>query len=145
VISAEASRSWRWSTAGVVYLGIVGGAAMILIGGISRDSNSVPLLVIGSWWIGMGLVGIWQWRQVAREVRLEGERISFVFPAKTLTMPAADILGIRRARGDVNHWMWLRVQTNGYGTIRVAARLRGLVDVLAALRRLNPRVTYPDF
>jgi hypothetical protein len=93
----------------------------------------------------MGLGGAWQWRQVAREVRLEGERISFVFPGKELTMPAADILEIQRARGDMNHWLWLRFRTESHGTIKVAARLRGLLDFLSELRRLNPRVTYPDF
>jgi hypothetical protein len=118
---------------------------MLLIAAISRDSNSVPLLVFGSWWIAMGLVGVWQWRRVAREVRVEDERITFVFSAKELTMPATDVIEIRRPRWDMNHWMWLRFHTKSQGTIRVAARLRGLVDLLADLRRLNPRVTYPDF
>ena len=45
----------------------------------------------------------------------------------------------------MNHWLWLRFHTQSHGTIRVAARLRGLVDLLAELRRLNPRVMYPDF
>ena len=85
------------------------------------------------------------WRRVAREVRLEDERISFIFPAEVLTIPAADIIEIRRARGDINHWLWLRIRTTSHGTIRVAARLRGLLDLLSELRRLNPHVTFPDF
>jgi hypothetical protein len=118
---------------------------MFLVAAISQDSNSVPLIVIGSFWIAMGLVGVWQWPRVAREVRLEDERITFVFPAKELTIPATEVIEIRRARGDMNHWLWLRIQTTSHGTIRVAARLRGLVDLLSELRRLNPRVLYPDF
>ncbi len=142
---AQASRSWRWFVALGVYVGLAGGALMLLIAAISRDSNSVPLLVFGSWWIAMGLVGVWQWRRVAREVRVEDERISFIFPAKELTMPTADVIEIRRPWWDMNHWMWLRFHTKSHGTIRVAARLRGLVDLLSELRRLNPGVTYPDF
>ena len=117
---------------------------MLVGAAVSRGSSAVPVLVIGSFWTAIGLAGVWQWRRVAREVRLEHERISFGFPAKELTIPAADIVQIRRARGDMNHWLWLRVETKSHGTIKVAARLRGLVDLLAELRRLNPRVTYPD-
>jgi hypothetical protein len=36
-------------------------------------------------------------------------------------------------------------RTQSHGTVKVAARLRGLIDLLAELRRLNPRVTYTDF
>jgi hypothetical protein len=118
---------------------------LLLIAAISQDSNSVPLLVIGSSWIAMGLGGVWQLRRVAREVRLEDERITFSFPAKELTMPAADVIEIRYPRWDTSHLMWLRFQTQSHGRVKVAARLRGLVDLLAELRRLNPRVTYPDF
>jgi hypothetical protein len=32
-----------------------------------------------------------------------------------------------------------------HGTIKVAARLRGLFELLSELRRLNPQVKYPDF
>jgi len=128
-----------------VYLPIVGGALMFLVAAISQDSNSVPLLVVGSFWVAIGLAGVWQRPRVAREVRLEDERITFIFPSKELTIPAADVIEIRRARGDLNHWLWLRIQTTSHGTIRVAARLRGLVDLLSELRRLNPRVMYPDF
>ena len=117
---------------------------MLLAAAVSRGSGSLPLLVIGGFWLALGLVGVWQWRRVAREVRLEHERVSFSFPAKELTIPATDIIQIRRARGDMNHWTWLRFDTKSHGTIKVAARLRGLVDLLAELRRLNPRVTYPD-
>lgn len=128
-----------------MYLPIVGGALMFLVAAISQDSNSVPLLVVGSFWVAIGLAGVWQRPRVAREVRLEDERITFIFPSKELTIPAADVIEIRRARGDLNHWLWLRIQTTSHGTIRVAARLRGLVDLLSELRRLNPRVMYPDF
>jgi hypothetical protein len=83
--------------------------------------------------------------RVAREVQLEGERITFVFPAKELTMPAADVLEIRRACWDMHHLLWLRFHTKSHGTIKVAARLRGLFDLLSEFRRLNPSVTYPDF
>jgi hypothetical protein len=145
VISARADRSWRLYQAVGVYLPIVGGALMFLVAAISQDSNSVPLLVIGSFWVAIGLAGVWQRPRVAREVRLEDERITFIFPSKELTIPAADVIEIRRARGDLNHWLWLRIQTTSHGTIRVAARLRGLVDLFSELRRLNPRVMYPDF
>jgi hypothetical protein len=126
-------------------LSLGGGALMLLVAAIGQDSNSVPLLLIGSWWIAMGLGGVWQWPRVAREVRLEDERITFVFPRNELTMPAAEIIKIRRPRLDINHVTWLRFQTQRHGTVKVAARLRGVVDLLAELRRLNPSVTYPDF
>lgn len=125
-------------------VGLVGGTLIVLVAASTRDSNSVPLLVIGAWWIAVGLAGVWQWRRVAREVRLEGDRVSFVFQSNEVTMPASDLIEIRRARGDVNRWLWLRVRTRSHGTIRVAARLRGLVDLLSELRRLNPGVTFPD-
>jgi hypothetical protein len=145
VISARADRSWRWYQAVSTYLPLVGGVLMFLGAAISQDSNSVPLLVIGGFWVAMGLAGVWQWPRVAREVRLEDERLTFIFPAKELTIPATDVIEIRRARGDMNHWLWLRIHTTNHGTIRAAARLRGVVDLLSELRRLNPRVTYPDF
>jgi hypothetical protein len=144
MISARATRSWRWSQTGGVYLGVGGGLLMLLVAAIAQSSSSVPLLLIGTGWIAMGVVGAWQWRRVAREVRLDDDRISFIFPANEVTIPAGDILEIRRARGDMNHWTWLRFQTRSHGTIKVAARLRGLVDLLSELRRLNPRVMYPD-
>lgn len=144
MISAQASRSWRWSQAFGLCLSLGGGALMFLIAAISQDSNSVPLLLIGSCWIAMGLGGVLQWPRVARVVRLDDERITFVFPAKELTMPAADVIEIRRPRLDINHVTWLLFRTQSHGTVKVAARLRGLVDLLAELRRLNPRVTYPE-
>lgn len=118
---------------------------MFLIAAISPGSSSVPLLLIGSWWIAMGLGGVWEWPRVARELRLEDERITFVFPAKELTMPAADVINIRRRGWDPRHAGSLLFRTQSHGTVKVAARLRGLIDLLAELRRLNPRVTYPDF
>lgn len=145
MISARADRSWRWYQAVGVYVPLAGGALMFLVAAISQDSNSAPLLVIGTFWVAIGLAGVWQWPRVAREVRLEDERITFIFPSKELTIPAADVIEIRRPRWDMNHWLWLRFHTQSHGTIRVAARLRGLVDLLAELRRLNPRVMYPDF
>jgi hypothetical protein len=128
-----------------VYLPLAGGTLIVLLAAISQDSSSLPLIVIGSFWIAIGLVGVWQRPRVAREVRLDDERITFIFPAKALTIPATEVIEVRRARGDMNHWLWLRFHTTSYGTIRVAARLRGVVDLLGALRRLNPRLTYPDF
>jgi hypothetical protein len=145
VIVARAERSWRWYRGATVYLGLIGGSFMLVLATLHQGPSSLPLLVIGGWWIAFGCVGIWQWRRVAGEVRLDGERISFVFPARELTIRTADLVAIRRARGDLNHWLWLRVQTRSHGTIRVAARLRGVVDLLAELRRLNPYVTYPSF
>lgn len=144
MISAQATRSWRWYQTGGVYLGTAGGTVMLLVAALGRNSSSVPLLLIGIAWIAMGLVGAWQWRRVAREVRLDDDCISFIFPANEVTIPAAEIVEIRRARGDMNHWTWLRFRTRSHGTIKVAARLRGLVDLLSELRRLNPRMTYPD-
>jgi hypothetical protein len=127
-----------------VYLPLAGGALVLFLAAISQRP-SVPLLVIGSFWMAIGTIGIRQWRGVAREVRLEDERITFVFPAKELTIPAAETIDIRRARGDVNQWTWLRIRTKSHGTIRVAARLRGLIELLSELRRVNSTVTHPDF
>ena len=145
VVSAQADRSWRWFQAVGVYLPLVGGGFMLLAAAISRGSNAGPLLVIGAFWTAIGLGGVWLRPRVAREVRIEDERISFVFPGKVVTIGAGDVVEIRRARGDLNHWAWLRFRTANHGTIKVAARLRGFVDLLSALRRVNPRVTYPDF
>ena len=145
MISARADRLWRWYQAGGTYVALVGGGLMLLAAAILWASASVPLLVIGGGWLVLGLGGAWQWRRVAREVRLEGELITFVFPAQELTIPAADVLEIRRARWDTNQVAWLRFETMSHGTIKVAARLRGLFELLSELRRLNPQVKYPDF
>ena len=118
---------------------------MLVAAAIIWASASVPLLLIGGGWLVIGLGGLWQWRDVAREVRLEGDRISFLLPERELSMPASDVLEIRRARWDTNHALWLLFQTRSHGTIKVAARLRGLIDFLTELRRLNPTVRYPDF
>ena len=145
VISSEADRSWRWYQAVGVYLPLAGGIVMLLVAAIIINSNSVPLLVIGAFWTAVGLGGVALRPRVAREVRIDGEQISFVFPGKKLTIAASEVIEIRRARGDMNRWAWLRFRTKSHGTIRVAARLRGFVDLASELRRLNPRVTYPDF
>jgi hypothetical protein len=130
---------------GALVVTLAGGALMLLAAAIIHAAASVPLLVIGGAWFAMGLGALWQRRRIANEVRLAGDRITFVYPTKELTMHVEDLLEIRRSRWDPNRWQWLLFQTRSHGTIKVAARLRGLFDLLSELRRLNPRVTYPDF
>ena len=145
MISARADRRWRLNQTVGTYLALVGGGLMLLAAALIWAAPSVALLLIGGAWFAMGLAGARQWRRVAREVRIEGELITFVFPGQELTIPAADVLEIQRARWDTNRLGWLRFRTGSHGTVKVAARLRGLFDLLLELRRLNPQVTYPDF
>jgi hypothetical protein len=144
VISARADRSWRWYQAFGLYVPTVGGILLLVVAAITRDSNSIPLLVIGTGWIVIGLAALWWRPRVAHEVCIESGRIIFVFPRTELTVPVGDLVRIRRAWGDLNHWLWFRFETRSHGSVRVAARLEGLIELLAEIRRLNPGVSYPS-
>ena len=117
---------------------------LLLFGAAFRGSAGAPLLLVGAAWVAIGLGGLWQRPRIAREVCLDGEHLRFVFPGREVTVAAGDVLEIRRARGDLNHWLWLRFGTASHGTLKVAARLGGAVALLAELHRLNPRLTYPE-
>jgi hypothetical protein len=117
---------------------------MLVVAAGAHNSASIPLLVIGGGWFVMGLGGLRTQRTVAREVQLEDGRVTFVFPSKRLTVPASEITEIRRPHYDINRVCWLDFQTTSNGKIRVTPRLRGMVDLLIALRAVNPDLKLGD-
>jgi hypothetical protein len=120
-----------------------GGGAIMLIGAaLAHDAASVPLLVIGGAWLGMGLASLIINPRYVREIVFDGSRMRFISPRAQVDIDAADIIEIGHPRRDINRMGTLSVRTSTHGTIKAVPRLIGLVDVLVELRRLNPQVTY---
>jgi hypothetical protein len=117
---------------------------MLLGAGIAHDTASIPLLIFGGWWAGLGAGSLWYSRRVAHELRLEDGQVTFVFPASELRFPASDVLGFRRGRLDYSRMRPLLVRTGSHGTIKVSPRLIGLFDFLQGLRQVNPAVVIHD-
>lgn len=125
-------------------MAVGGGAVMLAVAAVAHDSASLPLVIIGGAWLVMGLLGSRQWRNTAREIRLNGQDATFLFPGSPpVTIPASEIIEFRYARLDVNRLVPMRVRTARSGTFRVAPRMSGLLNMLVELRRLNPQLKLP--
>lgn len=111
---------------------------MVMVAALAHDSASTPLLVIGAIWTAMGLGGLRMNRRTFRAVRLKSGMVSFMSPGRALTIPVAEILEVRRARGDINRFSPLRVITRSHGTLAISPRLDGLIELLVELRAANP-------
>jgi len=98
----------------------------------SRSSGIMPGGLRQESWI--------QGRSTAREVRLEQGVVTFVLASKNVVVPATEIEEFRRSRGDLSHFMPIRVRTAHDGVVKVAPRLCGLFQFLIELRRFNPMV-----
>ena len=123
---------------GTLVVSLGGGLLMAMLAALAHDSASIPLLVIGGLWAVMGLGGLAMNRRTFRAVRLESGMVSFMSPGRALTMPVAEILEVRRARGDINRFSPLRVITRSHGTLAISPRLDGLIELLVELRAANP-------
>lgn len=121
-----------------VAISLGGGLLMLFVAAAAHDSASIPLLVIGGAWFIMGVAGLGTRRKVAEAVQLEDDRITFVFRSRRLTVPVREITEIRRPRYDINEMQWVEFHTLSNGKIRVSPRLRGRVDLVAELRKINP-------
>jgi len=117
---------------------------MLVAAAIAHRTASIPLIIIGAWWCACGLIAIRQYRRTAREVQLSGNVVTFVFANRSQSVPVGEIDEIRRARGDLSHWMPIQVRTIGGGLVRLPPRMIGLIDLLMNLRRLNPAIRIGD-
>ncbi len=113
---------------------------MLALAAVVHDAASIALLIIGGWWALVGVFALIQGRSTAREVRLEQGVVPFVLASKNVVVPATEIEEFRRSRGDLNHFMPIRVRTAHDGVAKVAPRLCGLFQFLIELRRFNPMV-----
>jgi hypothetical protein len=113
---------------------------MLMSAALAHGSASVPLLIFGSWWTVISLAGMKSARRTFRAVRLDGEMVTFISPARVLTIPAAEIVEIRHAWGDPSRrsTSGLKVITSCHGTLRISPRLEGMIDLLVQLRTANP-------
>jgi len=111
---------------------------MLLGAAIARDSSSIPLLALGGIWTATGLGSLWMDRRTAKAVRLESRTVTFISPGLTLTIPVAEIIEVRRARGDINRLSPLKVTTRNHGRLAISPRLDGLSELLVQLRTANP-------
>ena len=118
---------------------------MLLIAAIAHNSASIPLLIIGSGWLAIGLFGFRQRRRMATEVQLAGGVLSFTFPNQTQSMPVAEVVEIRPSRGDINRFAPILVKNVNGDVVRLTPRLGGLIELLVEVRRLNPDVRLGDF
>lgn len=111
---------------------------MIAGAAVSLNSASVPLLLIGSGWILVGMIYVWQGRRWVTEIVVTAGVARLISASAHIDVPAADITEISHARFDVNRMGTLTVKTTSHGRIRAAPRLEGLLEVLTELRRSNP-------
>jgi hypothetical protein len=121
-----------------VSVSLGGGLVMLFVAAAAHNSASIPLLVIGGGWFIMGVLGLGGRRKVANTVQLEDDRITFIFPSRSFTVPVREITEICRPRYDINRMQWVEFQTLSNGKIRVSPRLRGMFDLIAELRTINP-------
>jgi hypothetical protein len=111
---------------------------MIAGAAVSLNSASVPLLLIGSGWILIGMIFVWQRRRLVTEIVVTAGVARLISASAYIDVPAADITEIGHARFDVNRMGTLTVKTTSNGRIRAVPRLEGLLEVLIELRRSNP-------
>lgn len=129
---------YRWYRRAAAAIGIGGGCAMIVGAAASRNSASVPLLVIGSGWILVGVILAWQGRRFVREVVVAGGVARFISASACIDVPAVDVTEIGHAWCDFGRMGTLTVKTASHGKIKAMPRLEGFLGVLAELRRSNP-------
>ena len=111
---------------------------MLVVAAAAHKSTWTPLLVIGPWWIMVGLIGVWLNRRWVREIVVAAGVARFTSASARIEVPAAEITRISHAWFDVNRMGTLTVKTASNGTIKAAGRLDGLPQVLRELRRSNP-------
>jgi hypothetical protein len=140
VISCKAVGWWKWYWQGFTFIGIVGGLVMLLLAAAIHRTASIPLLIIGGWWIVFGSLALFQGRQTARELHLQHDVVTFVFSKKEMKVPVHAILEMRRTWGDINRFMPIKVRTTQGERLKVVPRMTGLFEFAVELRRLNPTV-----
>jgi hypothetical protein len=137
--ASYAESAWfRSYQAGFLAVMLGGGVLMLLGAALAHGSASIPLLIFGSWWTVIAIAGMTLARRRFRVVRLDGEMVTFISPARVLTIPAAEIVEVRHAWGDPNRRSGLKVITSCHGTLRISPRLKGMIDLLVQLRMANP-------
>ncbi|HEX9033527.1 MAG TPA: hypothetical protein VF834_16930 [Streptosporangiaceae bacterium] len=65
----------------------------------------------------------------------------FRAPARTITVPASEIVEVRAPWWDANHMTALQFRTRSGAIIKTAPRLQGIFDFLVELRRASPDLT----
>lgn len=119
-----------------------GGFIMLLAAAAVHDAASTPLLVIGGAWFAMGLASLVASRRYVREIIIDDRQVRLISARAQVDLDACDIIEVGHSRWDINRMGTLSIRTSTHGTIKAAARLTGLMDVLIALRQVNPRVAY---
>jgi len=140
VVSCKATLWWQWYYRITVGIAVGGGAVMLFGAIVAHDAASIPLLVIGGFWLLGGVLSIWQGSQSAQEIILDGDSVEFRSPAKRLTIPATAIVEVSAPWWDTGHMGYLRFRTRTNGNIKAVPRLEGFFDFLVELRRLNPEM-----
>jgi hypothetical protein len=133
----ESKRYTRFQgVARIVTLG--GGVGMLLVAALAHDSASIPLLILGTAWTAIAIAGVTTTRRTFRAVRFDDGVVTFVSPGRSLSIPVAEIIEVRHARGDVNRVAPLKVITSSNGALRISPRLNGLIELLLELKTANP-------
>lgn len=134
-------RKWfRWLRLGIVTAALGAGTAMFLGAALPADGPVMPLMVLGAFWAVLGLIGLRAHRHLVREVRLDGQTVTFVSPRRTLSIPLNEITEVRRSQGDINRGMPLKVVTSSQGTLKLSPQMKGLIELLVELRAANPEL-----
>jgi hypothetical protein len=117
---------------------------MLLLAAAAHDTASIPLLIIGSAWLVMGIAALLKSRHLATKIQFASGAMTFVSVDGQRTIEAESIEEISRSRWDFNRLSPIRVRTAGGEVVKIAPRMTGLFEVLAQLREVNPRVKVGD-
>lgn len=144
-VTCSATAYWLWfNRFGTVVLPVAGAVALIAAAAAHNARTSPTLVLFGVLWLVGGIATTRQFRRGIQEITIDGDLIEFTSPARTFTVPASDIIRIKSppALLDPQSMQYLRIRTRSHGVIKIAPRMDGLTDVLAALYRANPDVKW---
>jgi hypothetical protein len=140
MVTATATRSWRWHNYGLPYCFLFGGLTMLVAAIFVSSESVVPLLTFGASWLLVATLQAVTVRHLANEVSVDETDVLFSGPAIHRCVPVSDIVSVRRSSGDFQLVGSVRVRTRSHGVIKVAVRLDGARALSATLLAANDQL-----
>ena len=121
----------------VLAVSIGGGAAMIVGAVVGPDVSSVPLLVIGGSWLGLGLIGRRRLSRTALRIAVEGDQVSFSGKRIERTIAATELVRYHQPRSRVGPPGDAYFVAVDGEKVLVAPNMTGLLDVLVEVKQIH--------
>jgi hypothetical protein len=144
VITCEASPWWRRYVAFGQTVALGGAVVMLSIAIAVHGNASIPLVIIGGVWAGIGVASWLQMRRVASRVVVSEGRLSFVGPRVDRQLRAEDLAEFRWARGDISRLGAAFFVTVSGERIRVPARMTRTFELLMSVKQSNDSFRLPN-